>query len=182
MVGPPDLLTQHTTVSHCCRVTDNWRNVSAVHQEFLDFPKSWTWQLFLTTLPKTKKERKKETNKKKKKKIKGSRIPGTLVLKCFTRFPLLDSSSTALFQNFIFLCDATSAMIRGSKKKPYIPSKVLQKSFIGNAFVSLAVMYQQNKPHQILGLQNWQLWVFCTFAPFLKGPVEITAAVHCKRL
>lgn len=89
VVGPPDLLTQHTTVSHCCRVPPVICNVSAVHQEFLDFPKSWTWQLFLTTLPKTKKERKKETNKKKKKKLKAAEFQGLWFLNASQDFHCL---------------------------------------------------------------------------------------------
>lgn len=65
-------------------------------------------------------------------------------------------------------------------KKQHTP-KLLQKSFIGNAFTSLAVMYQQN-PIKSLACKISKLGVFCLFVLFLKGPVKITAAVHCKQL
>lgn len=82
---------------------------------------------------------------------KAAEFQGLWLLNLHKIFSLLYSYSIALFTNFIFICNATSAMIQRPKNTPS-PHPKLPKSFIGNAFLSLTVMYQQNKSNLILDL------------------------------
>lgn len=82
---------------------------------------------------------------------KAAEFQGLWLLNLHKIFSLLYSYSIALLINFIFICNATSAIIQNPKNRPS-PHPKLRKSFIDNAFLSLTVMYQQNKSNLILDL------------------------------
>lgn len=94
---------------------------------------------------KTKKNPQNNDNKK------AAEFQGLWLLNLHKIFSLLYSYSIALFINNIFIYNATSATIQRPKNTPS-PHPTLSKSFIGNAFLNLTVMYQQNKSNLILDL------------------------------